>query len=73
MNTSGPRWWIPIDGFENQSDPEVAAWMKAQNDHTRAILANIPGRDKLLERIQSLDNAGVVVSLLQVWGGRYST
>jgi prolyl oligopeptidase len=57
--------------LENQSDPEVVAWMKAQNDHTRAILANIPGRDKLLERIKSLDNAGAVVSFLQVWGGRY--
>jgi prolyl oligopeptidase len=61
----------PYRWLENQSDPEVVAWMKAQNDHTRAILANIPGRDKLLGRIQALDNAGAVVSLLQVWGGRY--
>jgi prolyl oligopeptidase len=61
----------PYRWLENQSDPEVVAWMKAQNDHARAILANIPGRDKLLGRIQALDNAGAVVSLLQVWGGRY--
>src|SRR6202167_2757589 len=61
----------PYRWLENQSDPEVVAWMKAQNDHSRAILANIPGRDKLLGRIQALDNAGAVVSLLQVWGGRY--
>jgi prolyl oligopeptidase len=61
----------PYRWLENQSDPEVVAWMKAQNDHARAILANIPGRDQLLERIKALDNAGVVVSGLQVWGGRY--
>jgi prolyl oligopeptidase len=61
----------PYRWLENQSDPEVVSWMKSQNDHTRAILANIPGRDKLLERIKALDNAGVVVSALQVWGGRY--
>jgi prolyl oligopeptidase len=61
----------PYRWLENQKDPEVIAWMKAQNDRTRAILAAIPGRDQLLGRIKALDNAGVVVSLLQVWGGRY--
>jgi len=61
----------PYRWLENTSDPEVVAWMKGQNDHTRTMLAAIPGRDKLLERIKSLDNAGTVVSGLQVWGGRY--
>jgi prolyl oligopeptidase len=45
--------------------------MKAQNDYTRSVLGKIPGRDKLLERIKQLDNAGNVVAGLQVWGGRY--
>src|SRR5271168_1963946 len=61
----------PYRWLESQKDPEVVAWMKAQNDRTRAILAAIPGRDQLLSRIKALDNAGVGVSLLQVWGGRY--
>ncbi|HTD22027.1 MAG TPA: prolyl oligopeptidase family serine peptidase [Terriglobales bacterium] len=61
----------PYRWLENTSDPEVVAWMKAQNDHTRTMLAAIPGRDKLLDRIKALDNAGAVVSGLQVWGGRY--
>jgi prolyl oligopeptidase len=61
----------PYRWLENQSDPEVVAWMKAQNDRTRAILAKIPGRDKLQDRIKELDNAGVVVSGLEVFGGRY--
>jgi len=61
----------PYRWLENTSDPEVIAWMKAQNDYTRAVLARIPGRDELLARIKSLDNSGNVVSALQVWGGHY--
>lgn len=45
--------------------------MKAQNDYTREALAKIPGRESLLERIKSLDNAGSIVYSLQVWGGHY--
>jgi prolyl oligopeptidase len=63
---SDPYRWL-----EKTADPEVVAWMKAQNDYTRAILASIPGRDQLRDRIKALDNAGDVVSGLQVWGGRY--
>jgi prolyl oligopeptidase len=61
----------PYRWMENTSAPEVIAWMKAQNDYTRAVLARIPGRDELLARIKSLDNAGNTVSGLQVWGGHY--
>jgi prolyl oligopeptidase len=61
----------PYRWLENTSDPEVLAWMKAQNDYTRAVLARIPDRDELLARIKSLDNAGNTVSALQVWGGHY--
>jgi len=43
--------------MENLKDPEVQAWMKAQNDYTHAQLASIPGREKLLERIRQLDQA----------------
>ena len=67
----GAKVMDPYRWLENTKDPEVAAWMKAQNDYTRAVLANIPGRDQLLDRIKALDNAGSVVSDLQVWGGRY--
>jgi prolyl oligopeptidase len=61
----------PYRWLENTSDLEVIAWMKAQNDYARAVLARIPFRDELLARIKSLDNAGNVVSGLQVWGGHY--
>src|SRR5215469_209461 len=61
----------PYRWLEKTSDPEVVRWMKAENDYTREALAKIPGRDNLLERIKSLDNAGAVVYNLQVWGGHY--
>lgn len=67
----GTKVTDPYRWLENTSDAEVTAWMKAQNDYTRGVLARIPGRDQLLDRIKSLDNAGSVVSALQVWGGRY--
>ena len=67
----GTKVTDPYRWLENTSDPEVVAWMKAQNDYTRAALSRIPGREKLLDRIKQLDNAGPVVSGLQVWGGHY--
>src|SRR6516225_12331311 len=44
----------PYRYMENLKDPEVQAWMKAQNDYTRAVLAGIPGRQQLLARIREL-------------------
>ena len=67
----GTKVTDPYRWLENTSDPEVIAWLKAQNDYTREALSKIPGRAQLLGRIQSLDNAGAVVSALQVWGGHY--
>jgi prolyl oligopeptidase len=49
-----------IDNYrymENLKDPEVQAWMKAQDDYTRGVLASIPGREKLLARIQQVDQS----------------
>ncbi|MGD0569769.1 MAG: prolyl oligopeptidase family serine peptidase [Candidatus Sulfotelmatobacter sp.] len=63
---SDPYRWL-----ENSGDPEVIAWMKAQNKYARAVLANIPGRDRLLDRIKALDRAGSVVSALKVLGEHY--
>jgi prolyl oligopeptidase len=61
----------PYRWLEDAGNPTVVAWMKGENDYTRSVLGRIPGRDKLLERVKQLDNAGDVVAGLQVWGGRY--
>ncbi len=47
----------PYRYMENLKDPEVQAWMKAQNDYTRAVLSRIPGRQQLLARIRELDQS----------------
>lgn len=40
--------------MENLNDPDVQSWLKNQDAYTRATLASIPGRDKLLARIREL-------------------
>ena len=47
----------PFRHFENREDPEVASWMRAQANYTRAALDRIAGRDKLAERIKTYDDA----------------
>jgi len=60
----------PYRWLEDLKNPEVSAWMKGQNDFTRAVLDRLPGRDQLRARIAELDNTGVVVNDLQSFGGR---
>jgi len=47
----------PFRYFENRDDPEVSRWMRVQADYTRAVLDQIPGRGRLAERINTLDDA----------------
>src|ERR1039458_4053381 len=63
----------PYRYMENLSDPDVAAWFKAQDAYTRGVLAKIPGRDALLARIQELDRStpAVVSAIIAMPGGRY--
>ena len=61
----------PYRWLENSQDPEVIAWLKAQNDYARAILASIPGRDQLLDRINALDSGETLFSGLKIYGESY--
>jgi prolyl oligopeptidase len=61
----------PYRYMENLKDPEVLAWMKAQNDYCRAMLARIPARQKLLERIRQLDQSVPQVQATRLPGDRY--
>jgi prolyl oligopeptidase len=53
--------WIKVSDpyryMENLKDPEVQIWIKGQDDFTRAVLARIPARRQLLERIRELDQS----------------
>jgi prolyl oligopeptidase len=63
----------PYRYMENLDDPEVHSWIKAQNDYTRAVLANLPGRQQLLSRIVELGEsiAADIGSVLRLPGDVY--
>lgn len=60
----------PYRWMENDKDPDWLPFLKGQNEHTRAILDAIPGRDRLLQRIQQLSGDAAVTSEVQRGGGR---
>jgi prolyl oligopeptidase len=47
----------PYRYMEDMKNPEVAGWMKAQGDFTRATLDRIPQRDAILKEIQTYGDA----------------
>ena len=61
----------PYRWMEDSKSPEVAAWMKAQAEYTRAYLDRLPLREELLKRLSELSEAGVRVSAVQHLGGMY--
>jgi len=61
----------PFRYMENLKDPQVEAWMKAQNDYTRALLAWIPGREQLLARVRALDETVPQVQAARLPGDVY--
>jgi prolyl oligopeptidase len=61
----------PYRYMENLRDPELQAWIKAQNDYTRAVLARIPGRERLLARIRELNQSVPKTFPSRLPGGLY--
>ena len=47
----------PYRALEDKTAPEVVQWMKAQDQHARDLLARIPGRAGLVERLLRYDAA----------------
>ena len=57
--------------LEASADPEVGAWIAAQNTHTRRVLDAWPGRDALRSRVTELTISGsVAYGALHAAGGR---
>src|SRR5215813_3750385 len=59
-----PYRWMETGG------DELTAWMRAQNDATRAALAKLPGRTALHDRLLALSNALTSVSFVVQYGPR---
>ena len=57
--------------FEDQTNPQVQAWMKGQADYARALLDSLPGRRALLKRVTAIDRTLVEVFAVQQRGERY--
>jgi prolyl oligopeptidase len=63
-----------IDNYrylENLDDPAVQSWMRAQADYTRESLDRLPGREALLQRIHTLNNADLSRRSFARRGQRY--
>lgn len=61
----------PYRYMENLNDPAVQSWFKGQDEYTRSVLSTIPGRDRLLARIQELDQTVPQVSATRLPGDVY--
>jgi len=60
----------PYRWMENDKDPEWLPFLKGQNAHARAVLATVPGRERLLQRIQQLSGDTAATQLVRRAGGR---
>jgi prolyl oligopeptidase len=58
-NTTDTHWGVEVDDpyryMENQDDPEVVEWFKGQAEYTESVLAELPMREEILERLIELD------------------
>jgi prolyl oligopeptidase len=60
----------PYRWMENDKDADWLPFLKGQNNHTRAVLERIPGRDGLLERIEQLSGDTASTREVQRGGGK---
>ena len=52
----------PFRWLESSDDPSVRSWVAGQNDHTRALLDAVPGREALHQRLNALLRTGSSVA-----------
>src|SRR6202050_5610138 len=60
----------PYRWMENDKDADWLPFLKGQNAHTRALLERIPGRARLLQRIQQLSGDAALTRLARRAGGK---
>jgi prolyl oligopeptidase len=60
----------PYRWMENDKDPDWLPFLKGQNAHARGVLGRIPGRERLLERIQQLSGDAALTRHAERAGGR---
>ncbi len=60
----------PYRWLESWHDAKAEQFLKAQDNYTRAVLTSLPGREKFLERVKTLDTANTRVRDVRVCGGK---
>src|SRR5262245_9256763 len=65
VTVSDPYRWL-----EDQKSPETRAWIEAQDQYTESMLAKLPGRDQIHQRLEKLLKIETITPPLQR-GGRY--
>jgi len=60
----------PYRWMENDQDPDWLPFLKGQDAHTRAVLATIPGRERLLQRIRQLSGDAALTRRAHRAGGK---
>jgi prolyl oligopeptidase len=60
----------PYRWMENDKDPDWLPFLKGQNDHARAILDHLPGREDFLKRIRQLSGDIASTTHVQQAGSR---
>jgi prolyl oligopeptidase len=61
----------PYRWMEDPASADFLPWVKGQAGYARSVLDRIPGRDKLLQEVVKLDNAGILIRSLQICNGKY--
>ena len=69
-NYFGTKIVDPYRWMENRSSPEFVRYLLAQGAYAKAVLARIPGRDRLAARVAAHTGAGVVVTGVQKAGAQ---
>ncbi len=66
----GTRITDPYRWMESQPKPQFPAYLHAENDYARAVLARIPGRDALAREEGAVSGLAARVRTVQLAGGR---
>jgi prolyl oligopeptidase len=66
----GTKITDPYRWMESEPKPQFPAYLHAQNDYARAVLARIPGRDALAKDIGEVSGLAARVHTVQLAGGR---
>ncbi len=65
----GRRLIDPYRWMERLEDPAMQAWLRGQDAYARAVLASLPGRRIVLDRLQRLSGASLTIARVAPAGG----